>query len=318
MTLRKAKVSVIIPLYNRAEFIEECVRSVLATQYKSLDLLVVDDGSTDAGPAFVQKWVQSHPEAIRLVRHPGAEHRGVSAARNLGLRLSAGEFITFLDSDDLMYPWRLDGAVELLETHREIDAVYDRAEEFDSKSGAILAPFQLPEDPRWNEGLQSGQGFHLPGIPGTGSMVVRRELFDVTGGFDEEKWVGEDINMWFRIYAAGRLVPGPERRPVVRFRRHAGNTTGFDPAWIQLREFASVYHWARKKKCPDQKIDYLRQRYFGHLYNFIGCERAAGGNVLREARMLAHAQFHFPASFLDSKFLRNAGCLAARWKFRRK
>jgi hypothetical protein len=157
--------------------------------------------------------------------------------------LATGAFITFLDSDDLMYPWRLDGAAGWLEAHREMDAVYDLAERFDSISGEVLERC-APE----GDGSPAGPVFHLPGIPGTGSLLVRRELFDLTGGFDEGQRVGEDINLWFRVYAVGTVAPGPERRPVVRFRKHAGNTVGFDPAWIHLREFASVYHWARKKE----------------------------------------------------------------------
>jgi glycosyltransferase involved in cell wall biosynthesis len=312
MARSREKVSVIIPLYNRAGFIEECLRSVLETRYEPLDVLVVDDGSSDAGPEIVRTWIRDRPETIRLVGHPGAAHRGVSATRNLGLRLATGAFITFLDSDDLLYPWRLDGSAGLLETRGDIDAVYDLAERFDSASGEILSAC-LPEaqDPG------DGPVFHLPGIPGTGSLLVRRELFDLTGGFDEGKWVGEDIHMWFRIYAVGRVAPGPERRPAVRFRRHGGNTVGFDSAWIHLREFASVYHWARRRKCERVKIEYLRQRYFGHLYEAIGRDRAAGGCFQREAKMLAHAQFHFPSAWFDSRFVRNVGCLAARWKFRR-
>ncbi len=312
MTRPRPKVSVIVPLYNRAGFIEECLLSVLATRYEPLEVLVADDGSSDAGPEIVRTLMRTRPEAIRLVGHPGAAHRGVSAARNLGLHLATGAFVTFLDSDDLMYPWRLDRAVDLLETHRDIDAVYDLAERFDSASGEILGTC-VPEA----EAPRDGAVFHLPGIPGTGSLLVRRELFDLTGGFDEGKRVGEDINMWFRIDAVGRVAPGPERRPVVRFRRHDGNTAGFDPAWIHLREFASVYHWARKMKCADVKIEHLRQRYFGHLYDAIGHDRAAGGRLLREAGMLAHAQFHFPSAWFDSRFVRNVGCLATRWKFRR-
>lgn len=299
-------------MYNRAAFVDECLRSILATRYEPLEILVVDDGSSDAGPEIVRQWVRNRPETVRLIGHPGAAHRGVSATRNLGLRLATGAFITFLDSDDLMCPWRLGDSAHLLETRRDLDAVYDLAERFDSVSGGTIGP-SLPE-------AGAGRGdsvFHLPGIPGTGCLLVRREVFDKTGGFDEGKWVGEDIHMWFRIYAVGKIAPGPERRPGIRFRRHDGNTAGFDPDWIHLREFAAVYRWARKKKCERVKVEYLRQRYFGHLYEAIGRERAAGGHIQREAGMLAHAQTHFPSVWFDSRFLRNVGCLAARWKFRR-
>lgn len=313
MARSRGKVSVIVPLFNRAGFIEECLLSVLATRYEPLEVLVVDDGSSDAGPEIVRKLICEWPGTLRLAGHPGAAHRGVSATRNLGLRLATGAFVTFLDSDDLMFPWRLAASAGLLETQPEIDAVYDLAERFDSASGEILGTC-LPE----NGERRDSSTFHLPGIPGTGSLLVRRELFGLTGGFDEGKWVGEDLHMWFRIYAVGRMAPGPERRPVVRFRRHAGNTAGFDPAWIHLREFAAVYHWARKRKCADVKTEYLRRRYFGHLYDAIGQDRAAGGRFLREAGMLAHAQYHFPSAWFESRFARNVGCLATRWKFRRK
>src|SRR5206468_1190432 len=94
------RVSVITIFYNAAEFLGEAIESVLAQDYCDFELLLVDDGSTDAGSAIAQSFAKSEPGRIRYLHHSGHENRGMSASRNLGIREARGDIIGFIDADD--------------------------------------------------------------------------------------------------------------------------------------------------------------------------------------------------------------------------
>lgn len=105
-----------MPVYNRAEYLDEAIGSVLAQTYDHLELIVVDDGSTDESPAIVERWVAREAAAernrVRLVRQTNA---GPSAARNRGVRASTAEYIAFCDSDDIQHPFRIAAQVAAIE-----------------------------------------------------------------------------------------------------------------------------------------------------------------------------------------------------------
>src|ERR1043166_827555 len=111
-------VSVVIPTYNRAHTVRDAVRSVLAQRYRDLELIVVDDGSTDDTAARLA--AVSDPR-LRVIM---GRHAGVSAARNLGVSKASGNLISFLDSDDLWHPDKLTAEVAFLERHPEVHAVF--------------------------------------------------------------------------------------------------------------------------------------------------------------------------------------------------
>lgn len=108
-----AMVSVIIPVYNRQKYIEECIQSVIAQSYQNFEIIIIDDGSTDDSLKICKELAQTEPR-IRL--HNGA-HKGVSAARNIGLDVSQGEYVFFVDSDDVIHPRLLETLVEGLQRY---------------------------------------------------------------------------------------------------------------------------------------------------------------------------------------------------------
>src|SRR4030042_1653484 len=111
------KVSVIIPVYNRAELIAQAVESVLRQSFSDFELLVVDDGSSDGTWEALQR-------CGPRIRALPQEHRGASAARNLGIQTAAGEYLAFLDSDDLWQPQKLARQVQYLDQHPEVAHVH--------------------------------------------------------------------------------------------------------------------------------------------------------------------------------------------------
>ncbi len=129
-----ALVSVVVPLYNRGRLITETLASLQGQSWSDIEIIVVDDGSDDGGPALVSSLASSDPR-IRLLARPNDLARGAPACRNLGLRHSAGRFVVFLDSDDLMSADAIRCRVHLLETNPDCDLVVSQGLIFHAQPG---------------------------------------------------------------------------------------------------------------------------------------------------------------------------------------
>lgn len=114
--LRPPLVSVVICFLNGERFLAEAVDSVLAQKHRPLEILLVDDGSTDGSAAIAADYARRHP-FIRLLSHPGRANRGVSASRNLGLRTARGRYVAFLDADDVWLPGKLEAELRAFRRH---------------------------------------------------------------------------------------------------------------------------------------------------------------------------------------------------------
>jgi glycosyltransferase involved in cell wall biosynthesis len=121
------RVSAIIIVFNGERFIAEAIESVLAQDLRDLELVVVDDGSTDDTREIVEKYVDTDPERVRLLRHPDHGNHGMSATRNLGMAKARGEYVAFLDADDVWLPGKLREQVEILDAEPETAMVFGRS-----------------------------------------------------------------------------------------------------------------------------------------------------------------------------------------------
>jgi glycosyltransferase involved in cell wall biosynthesis/SAM-dependent methyltransferase len=119
-------VSVITIFHNEERFLAEAIESVLAQTYPRWELLLCDDGSSDGSAAIAREYAERHPDRIRCLQHPGNANRGMSATRNLGLAHARGEFVSFLDGDDVWVPEKLTRQVHLLRMQPMAAAVYGR------------------------------------------------------------------------------------------------------------------------------------------------------------------------------------------------
>jgi len=204
---RASLVSVVIPVYNGERFVAEAVESVLAQTYRHVELIVVDDGSTDGSAELLARY----PTA-RVVRQ---SNTGCTGARNRGIAESHGELIAFIDQDDIWRPDKLDLQVEAL--NRSPEAGY---------SLGHITLFVEPGCPvpawmgtrGWMVGTQ-----RVGYLPGT--MVVRRGLFESLGTFDERYQIGSDADWLVRARDAQiGVVVVPE--VVLDKRIHTGNLSG--------------------------------------------------------------------------------------------
>lgn len=226
-------VSVVIPMHNRRGLIEETLRSALAQQWPSMEIIVVDDGSTDGSAEHVERVFGDRVRLLRLERNVGR-----SAARNAGIAAARGDFIAFLDSDDLWDPGKLarqmpafaDPSVALVHCRvRQVDAS-GRVNARETES--ITRAFEAAE----------ARGYDYGGITATWcrmytpAVVVRRTALERSGGFDPALSRFEDWDLFWRIARDGTVVTVPEI--LVSVRVHEGNV---EPRWAALAEpFARV------------------------------------------------------------------------------
>ena len=178
-------VSVVIPSYNRASLLKEAIDSVLGQDFDDFELIVVDDGSTDDTPGLLQ----SYPN-ICVVRQ---DRRGVSAARNAGIRRASGRFLAFLDSDDLWLPGKLSAQMTFFKTHPK--AVICQTEEVWIRSGVRVNPKRRH---RKYAGMIFERSVELC-LVSPSAVMLERSLLDEVGWFDESLPACEDYDLWLRI-----------------------------------------------------------------------------------------------------------------------
>ncbi|VVS93225.1 glycosyltransferase family 2 protein [Desulfoluna spongiiphila] len=179
-------ISVIIPTYNRAWALGEAVDSVLAQTYPAVELIVVDDGSTDETPDLLARY----GDALRVLT---LENGGVSRARNHGISASKGEFIAFLDSDDRWLPGKLSEQATFFESNPE--ALICQTEEIWIRNGKRVNPCKHHKKP---SGDIFEASLHLC-LVSPSAVMMRRTLLEDVGLFDEALPACEDYDLWLRI-----------------------------------------------------------------------------------------------------------------------
>jgi len=185
-------VSVVLNFFNAAPFLREAIDSVFAQSYSTWELLLVDDGSTDAGTDIARSCAAVEPARVRYLHHPNHANKGTSASRNLGVINAHGEFIAFLDADDVWLPKRLEQGVELLRKNPAAGLVYGRSEYWFSWAGARatstdrIQPHGFKAD-RVVPGRDLLTRFltRTAAVPTPTSMTLRRQAVLVSGGFEE-------------------------------------------------------------------------------------------------------------------------------------
>ncbi len=187
-------VSTIIPTYNRPAFLREALASVLAQTYRDNEILVVDDGSTNAARYATRQIVEEYTRAqARPIRYLYQPHQGVSAARNRGVDASRGEFLAFLDSDDVWQPEKLAHQVAFFEALPT--ARICQTQETWIRYGVRVNPRKKHRKPHGDIFVQSLADC----LVSPSAVMLRRELFERMGGFDEQLPACEDYDLWLRI-----------------------------------------------------------------------------------------------------------------------
>src|SRR5215217_1612808 len=157
----KPLVSVVIIFLNTEKFIEEAIQSVFAQTYDNWELLLVDDGSTDASTQIALGYAEQHPGKVMYLEQPGHQNRGASVSRNLGISNAKGEYIAFLDSDDVWLPQKLEQQVAIMDSHPEAEMLYGLTQYWHSWTGN---PADLQRDFVPELGVQANTLFEPPSL----------------------------------------------------------------------------------------------------------------------------------------------------------
>lgn len=203
-------VSVIIPCYNQARFLSEAIESVLAQTYKNFEIIVIDDGSTDNTRQIVEQY-----EEVRYLRQ---ENQGVASARNLGLRLSKGEYLVFLDADDRLLPEAIKIGLRSFDTHPESAFVAGHVRLISADGSALPSP-QPPAVGRdvYLELLRHNF------IWTTGAVMYRRSTLVSIDGFNTSVDGSADFDLNLRL--ASRFPTYWHGEEVLEYRKHSANMT---------------------------------------------------------------------------------------------
>ena len=205
-------VSVVIPTYNYAHFIAETIESVLAQTYPNMEVIVVDDASTDDTVDVIERFGGS---GIQYVRH--STNKGLAGARNTGIEHASGAFITFIDSDDMMLPQNVEAKAQMLVEHPEIEIAHGNVEIMD-EDGMVLGVGNIHPQESWLpqalllERLLFGNPFYAS------AAMLRLTAYDLPGTYREKLRHAEDWDMWLRM--ACFHSAGYQHEPLVRHRLH--------------------------------------------------------------------------------------------------
>ena len=196
--------SVVIPLYNKQNSIVATLQSVLAQTYQNFEIVVVDDGSTDNSAQVVEEFISAYPQplpkgkGVRLVRKANG---GVCSARNRGIQEAKYDYIALLDGDDLWDEHYLEEQVKLIQDFPEAKMWGINFAEMSNGQLIRTLPTGLPEGYRgYVENYFQMQG-RISDLYCSSSVVIKMEVFDKVGYFDERIKYAEDSDMWFRIIA---------------------------------------------------------------------------------------------------------------------
>ena len=190
-TPHNPRVSVIMIFLNEEKFIREAIESVLVQTYESWELLLVDDGSTDESSSIARQDANRYPGKVRYLEHDGHQNRGMSAARNLGLHEARGEYITFLDADDLWLPHKLERHVQILDSHPGVAMVCGRAQwwySWTGKADDIHRDFIQPLDTDIDTLVEPPKLLVLSLLDPFSSLcniLVRRAVVEAVGGYED-------------------------------------------------------------------------------------------------------------------------------------
>lgn len=262
-------ISVIIPTYNRANYIKRALESVINQTYKNVEVIVVDDNSSDNTEEIVKNYSNKH-NFIKYIKHD--KNKGGSAARNTGVENSSGDFIAFLDSDDEWVETKLEKCIKIFNSNQDVDLIYSDiylVNELTNKE--VIDKKELWDD--YYFGLLQRNI-----IGGTSSIVIRRSVFEQVGGFKVGLPSCQDWDFYLEIAKEHKIYLINE--PLTKYYIHPNSISGNIDRVIEghlhiLKKVNSIIY--DENKYTDKKNIIISEQYFtiAYLYtNFKNFKKA--------------------------------------------
>ena len=277
-------ISVVIPSYNHARFLPDAIQSVMQQTYRPVEIIVVDDGSSDDTEEVVRPF-----QAVRYVKQ---RNSGVTAARNVGLHLSSGSYVVFLDADDRLLSEALDIGIRSLSANPDCALTFGTFYMIDGEGRKRGASHPLR---RRRYGYRDFLEQNFIGNPGV--ALYRRDALAAVDGFDSANQAAGDYDLYLRITYTFPVACHTE--PVLEYRRHGSNMSN-DPATMLPACLNAL-----KKQVPVVKGDALLEaalkrgtaywkNYYGERLVIKMYEHVAGRRWKNTARCFSQLLFHYP------------------------
>jgi len=279
-------VSIVIPCFNQGRFLGEAIDSALAQAHPAIEVIVVNDGSTDD--------TRSVACARPGVRHIEQRNQGAPTARNTGLADSRGEYVLFLDADDRLLPHAVALGIQSLDAHPDWSFVTGHVRLIAEDGSSVDVPSQEHPDREPYIALLRSNYIWTPGV-----VLYRRSILDAVGAFDPSAHGSADYDLNIRI--ARRWTTGCHHQVILEYRQHGANMTG-DPAHM-LKSAVSVRRRLRKDAREDAAAEQARRAgirivqedFGGRLIDRMKIDLRSPGRRGRACRDLICLLHYYPA-----------------------
>lgn len=293
------KVTIVIPAFNAMKYLAETIDSVFNQTYQDFEVLIVDDGSTDE----TFNWVSQLSQKKSKVQLISQTNQGVQKARNRGIKEARGEYIAFLDADNLWEPTKLQKQVDALNKNPEAGLCYTwtaLADKQGKATGRVVASHA--------EGNVWQQLTEINFVCCGSTPLIRRSCLNTIGLFAEDLRFSEDWDMWLRIALKYPFIVVKE--PLVRYRQHEAGISKncqsmLDTSRILIeRNFANV---------PTELL-HFRNRSYGCIYLYLGWRAIENQNYQQAEEFGAQAIAHRPQLLFSAAYIRlRVAILIRRW-----
>ncbi|WP_082127367.1 glycosyltransferase [Calothrix sp. 336/3] len=250
-----AKISVIIPAYNSEKTILETIKSVLGQTFIDFEIIIVDDGSTDATLTSIS---QFNDERIKVFTQ---RHQGANVCRNFGLSCANGEFVSFLDADDVWTHNKLSSQLKALQENLQASVAYSWTDYIDENGNFLLSGTHITANGRVYEKLLVSNFLENGSNP-----LIRKSAIIELGGFDEKLNAAQDWDMWLRLSNKFEFVAVPKVQILYRKSRNSLSSN------LHRQEKSSLQVLEKAYRLSDRDVQHLRSQSLTNLYKYLTCK----------------------------------------------
>jgi len=280
-------VSVIIPAYNAAQFIDEALESALKQTFQEFEIIVIDDGSKDRTKEIVQCYIQKFPDKIKYFYQ---QNGGVGKARNNGIREAQGEYIAFLDADDQWFPEKLELQMTYFEKNPNIDFLYSNAVIVDENSNDLNRLYVKKHEFKISFERMLRSLIHRDFIP-VSSIMTKRAVLKELGGYDETLKFSENYHLILRI--AEKFKMGSQCEITMKYRVSPNNQSSHKEL-VNRTDIDILKQFVKRNKNMSADIQQMVQKRLARAHYQLGYELFAQNHFIEARKELLKSSSAWP------------------------